>query len=315
MAGLIDGRECYCCKGMCADLPSFELDTCGWSLNLSGFDASLLASVPATASKMLWLKSVALKVRNATATVETLCAGAGSNWSAKQVITRTGFYQYGLKDPSDDCAETIEAVGAETRVNDNRVDGCATPPDNSLSSFDHWTGTWSFDDSAGHHHAHLDYSGTDENGPISGTTTSNLYSTASEMTTDAWVLETAGVKVLGVRERAWNAVEGDKHYYGSDDRAVGMMDPADYAYTVHVPTHAEVKYMEVEWTVFFTPEGGSESSVATRSVSWADGDASREFDFAETYGDFGTFRLGNVRFRCNPVGFWEELEDQLDTSL
>lgn len=301
---------CNCCQKACPAAPTMQIDDCGWELDKGDFHADIRAGIPDVAEDMLWLKKIMGVIKEADSEWGLECVDAPNNWRTKNTVTKAGVFHYKTKDPETlgvggDCVYVDTCGGTDTETNLGRGwDACDDPPDNTLVTNSNVSGDWAW--VAGSvNDCVLTLTGTDINGdPISRSLVSHGVGGGGAP------VYSAAVAVTGVVQTAsydWDDSGGGDYAVGTYSKDTGFKEPY-FGYELTIPDHEELKGMEVEWEVFFTPDGGVEGSVEVLSETWVDGDDSREFMYSADYPNFGQFRIGNIRYRCGP-GFWTDLPD------
>lgn len=309
---------CNCCQKACPAAPYISIDPhCGFQLRKTPtfsqpahFHEDVRGSIPDVAEDMRWGKKVVIENNTLDEETNSLCSDTG-NWSDKRTHTKTNQYKiqtvdHEVLDIFGDCSVVYTAGGSETRTHQQRNGACFDPPNNTLTKDDNLGGEWDHD--AGY----MVLTGTD----IDGDPISTNASISSSGGGDAeYTISVAVGRVMQSVSYDWDITsynsedppEATGTNVGTASHDTGFEDPF-LAYKVVFPDHEELKGMEVEWEVLFTPDGGVEESVEVLSESWVDGDETREIRLKADYPNFGVLRIGNIRYRCGP-GFWTDLPD------
>ena len=267
---------CNCCQKTCPAAPYISIDPyCGFQLRKTPtfsqpahFHADVRDSIPDVAEDMRWGKKVVIENNTLDDEIKYLCSSGTGNWWEKYTRTKTNQYKiyttdHEVLDIFGDCSSTGSAGGLQTRTHQKRNGACFDPPNNTLTKDDNLGGEW--DDDAGY----MVLTGTDIDGdPLS----------------ESWPIRASGggnaeytISVAVGRVMQSVSYDWDITSYNSEDppeatgtnvgtasHDTGFEDPF-LAYKVVFPDHEELKGMEVEWEVLFTPDGGVEESVEVLS--------------------------------------------------
>jgi hypothetical protein len=307
------------CIMLVPDEPYVSVDLyCGFPLRKTAtwsqpahFHADVRDSIPDVAEDMRWGKKVVIENNTLDEEIKYLCSSGTGNWWEKYTRTKTNQYKifttdHEVLDIFGDCSSTGSAGGLQTRTHQKRNGACFDPPNNTLTKDDNLGGEW--DDDAGY----IVLTGTNIDGdPIS----ENASISTSGDGDATYTISVAVGKVMQSVSYDWDVTsynsedppEATGTDVGTASHDTGFEDPI-FVYDVSFPDHDDIKWMELEWELFFTPDGGVEESVGVLSEIWEEGDE-REVKIKSDYPGFGIMRIGNVRYRCNTGGFWIEKDD------